>query len=163
MSIIGARHLISHLQHRKGKRAERDPKVMKSYDDRFSVLSKLGYRSYREYLNSLEWKIVRDRVLLKWPLCLMCLGRSQVVHHVRYWDTVLLGLDDRRLAALCHKCHEAIEVPDGEKGRLSAANVKLFQAARKTVYGMVWIEDYHEDLSKHAGRKRSRYSKFRRR
>ena len=46
---------------------------------------------------------------------------------------------------------------------LSAANVKLFQAARKTVYGMVWIEDYHEDLSKHAGRKRSRYSKFRRR
>lgn len=164
MSIIGAKHLIPHLRHRKDKTDRRDPKVMEAYDDRESILIGLGYRSYREYLSTPEWAEIKRRVLVRWPLCLICLGKSQVVHHVKYWDSVLLGLDDRRLAALCHACHERIEIgSDGKKARIGTANVTLFQAARKTVYGMVWIEDYHDKLRATRGRAKSRYTKFLRR
>ena len=147
MSIVGAKHLIPHFQHRRNK-ASRDPKVMHRYDKRARMLSKLGYVNYAEYLASQEWKTIRSRVLAAGPVCVMCNRPSVVVHHVRYWDTVLLGLQDTCLAPLCHGCHESIEVQDGQKTRMGTANNDLFAAVELTPHGLVWLNAYRKGLKR---------------
>jgi hypothetical protein len=143
VSIIGRKHLIEHFKHRRGKRKILDEKRFERYADRQRLLGFLGYSTYGEYLKTDEWKTIRSRVLATNPSCLMCSLPSQVVHHVKYWDTTLLGLDDRTLAALCHKCHELIEINEqGEKTALGQANHKLFKAIHKTPQGRQWFRDY---------------------
>jgi hypothetical protein len=146
MTIIGRRDLIPHLVHRKSKarKARRqgahDPKVFEKYDRRARVLQKLGYRSYREYLASDDWKAIRSRVLATAKGCLLCDRPAAVVHHVKYSEPVLLGLDDARLAPLCHQCHESLEIDaDGHKTRMSTANTGLFTRARSTERGRAWL------------------------
>jgi hypothetical protein len=154
MSIIGARRLIPHFKHKRDRNPKvRDPKVSKQYDQRNRLLKKLGYTSYSEYLASDEWKVIRTRVLASGPQCVMCDRPSVVVHHVKYWDTVLLGLQDSCLAPLCHGCHERIEVVDGVKARMGAANCALVDAASKVVHGQKWLENYRKNLSRKRGRK----------
>jgi hypothetical protein len=103
---------------------------MTHYRKRDEVLSELGYRSYQEYLDSDDWKVIKNRVLKDFPTCLACNKPSQVVHHVKYSASVLLGLEDIYLASLCHKCHELIEVDkSGIKRGLGKANNELMKLA----------------------------------
>ena len=154
MSIIGAKQLIPHFIHRRApKGPPRDPKVSKEYDRRKAMLSKLGYGSYAEYLASDAWKEIRSRVLAQCPQCLMCDRPAAVVHHVKYFDTVLLGLQDSCLAPLCHDCHELIEVQHGKKTRMGTANCTLFEAARKTPQGRRWAAEYYKRLRRDRGPK----------
>ena len=154
MSITGKTHLIPHFKYRRApKGPARDPKVMRNYDKRALLLSSLGYTNYAQYLASAEWATIRARVLSAGPVCVMCDKPSAVVHHVKYWDTVLLGLQDSCLAPLCHRCHEQIEVPDGKKSRMGSANTALFAAASKTAHGRDWAKAYHKGLVRECGRR----------
>lgn len=66
---------------------------------------------YRQYLNSPDWKRVRNRVMRRdgWT-CQRCGSRAQEVHHVKY--TKAHGRGDFRkqplknMVALCRACHQ---------------------------------------------------------
>jgi hypothetical protein len=152
MTIIGRKDLIPHFKHKRHRAERPKTKVSERYDRRQIILSKLGYASYAEYLRSDDWAIIRSRVLSAWPTCLMCDRPARQVHHVKYFDSVFLGLDDTRLAALCGQCHERIEVKDGEKTRMGQANCELFEAARKTKHGQCWLAKYHGTPGRPRGR-----------
>lgn len=121
-----------------------EDKVRERYTRRNDLLKQLGYLSYRDYLASEDWKKIRREVLELGSACVMCERPAQVVHHVKYDMYVLLGLDYSRLAPLCHRCHEKIEVDGDTKRRMGTANVMLFAAARRTKHGRAWCEAYYK-------------------
>jgi 5-methylcytosine-specific restriction endonuclease McrA len=67
------------------------------------------YKKYNvDYLNSAEWKIKREKVLVRDNyLCQECKNKTaQVVHHKTYENIFNEPLED--LIALCHECHTEI-------------------------------------------------------
>lgn len=124
-------------------------KEKEKYLVRNEVLKSIGYSSYKEYLQSDEWKSIRSAVKEKYSECICCNSHVEVIHHVRYASYVLLGLHLEELAPLCHKCHEAIELTDGEKNTLQKANMKLFDLARKKDAKQQWLNEfYHKGKSR---------------
>jgi hypothetical protein len=90
-------------------------------------LYKLGYRSYRSYLNSPHWKEFRVEILERDKMCLCCGGEPQDVHHKRYKR---LGKEESADAvALCRQCHEWIH----EVHRLEKIPLADFRAAATVV------------------------------
>lgn len=111
---------------KKTKRKER-PIEYQQYFDRNARLSELGYRSYAEYLQSEDWKKIRNEVLEQTPTCVACANVACQVHHLNYSNRVLLGIAREYLVPICRGCHEAIEIDDGEKRSLPAANTILVE------------------------------------
>jgi hypothetical protein len=69
-------------------------------------LQRLGYKTYRSYLNSPHWKEFRAEIIERDRMCLCCGGAPEDVHHKRYKR---LGKEDPGDAvALCRRCHEWI-------------------------------------------------------
>lgn len=131
--------------------------VRQAYETRNKSVKQLGYSSYQEYLASDDWKKIREEILVPGTLCLVCDCPAQVVHHVRYTTNVLLGLTPSRLAPLCHRCHEQIEIAaDGSKRRMSAANEEMFRLAAKTPHGSKWTKTYVFDKQAREYEKRAR-------
>jgi hypothetical protein len=118
-------------------------RVRQRYSRRNRLLSKLGYLGYRDYLKSDDWKRIRAEVMATDPLCILCERRAEVLHHSQYTVDVLLGLNNSRLAPLCHRCHERIEIDElGKKRSMSDANHILFAEATATASGMAWRTAY---------------------
>lgn len=113
------------------------------YSSRNEKLSSVGYKSYHEYLNSEDWKRLRERKLRRYPNCLICSNRATQVHHLKYdWPT-LLGLEQHRLVQLCRDCHQSIEIDGDKKRTLRQANAELFRLAMQHERGRrwaVWVE-----------------------
>lgn len=86
---------------------------------RGAALRKLGFASYRLYLESPLWKEIRARVLDRdrcW--CRVCKSaRATQVHHLRYTLQVLRGNAGqlRFLISVCRGCHRAVEFDGGRK------------------------------------------------
>lgn len=120
-----------------------DDKFLK-YEVRNEALSQLGYSSYAEYLKSEDWKIIRASIMEEFKLCVLCDSPSQVVHHIKYDSATLLGLRKHCLIALCHKCHQLIEMNGKEKRTLEGANQILFAMIYKfkTNSSDVWFKKY---------------------
>ena len=73
--------------------------------------------AYNEYLKSLLWKEIRQRVLTAANFeCAGCFNRATEVHHRDYRPRVLAGEDITPLVALCTECHRAVD-RDGSKAR----------------------------------------------
>lgn len=117
---------LKYLKARKRRPAK--PK-MECYQDRNGRISELGYRSYREYLASPDWRAIRDSRLRDFPRCLLCEKPACQVHHMDYGYPTLLGLIPALLVSLCDSCHECIEFADGHKRDLAAANSELRRRA----------------------------------
>lgn len=115
------------------------------YMVRNEVLKSIGYRTYKEYLASEDWKSLRKSILDRFVFCICCDSKAQVVHHLRYDSRTLLGINNANLAPLCHKCHEAIEIENGEKTRMGTANVLLFAMARKKDSQQVWLMEFYKN------------------
>lgn len=116
-------------------------KIMPCYEDRNNKLSELGM-SYRQYLSTDEWKIIRAKVLYSRPLCLICHHPATQVHHTDYeWDT-LLGTVLEALAPLCKDCHTLIEMKTGVKISLSEANRILLKLMRYNSTTRAWLDGY---------------------
>lgn len=156
MSIIGRRNL-GRLKSRKREPSDEDRKNFERYYKRNDLLSELGYASYKEYLQSDDWKMIRARILAANNLCVMCESKATQVHHVKYYASVMLGISDTRLASLCGKCHETIEIKEnGDKRRPGLANEMLFREAAKTAAGRKWLQAFFDacnDLRQIDGKK----------
>jgi len=116
------------------------------YAARNELLRSFGYRSYKSYLASDEWKSLRAQVFAEFPHCICCESKSQVVHHFRYDSATLLGVHRLHLAPLCHACHEKMEVlPSGEKATLSHANTLMLEMARKKNPKQLWLQKFYSE------------------
>lgn len=115
------------LKYKKKPKQKVRPVEYQQYFDRNARLSELGYRSYAEYLQSDDWKKIRNEVLEQTPTCVACANVACQVHHLNYSNRVLLGIAREYLVSICRGCHEAIEIDNGEKRSLPAANTILVE------------------------------------
>ena len=92
---------------------------------RDKTLFRIGFASYRDYLRSPMWKMIRKVVLEETPVCEICnKAAANQVHHIRYTYSALMGRPRGRkyLVAVCRGCHCAIEFKaDGTKRTYEAA------------------------------------------
>lgn len=80
------------------------------YRERNATLHAMGFKSYRVYLASDLWKLVRSRVFRKkGRICSLCPAPATSVHHNRYHRNDLLGKNLKFLNPICNACHEEIE------------------------------------------------------
>lgn len=105
----------------------REEMIKNPYLRRNKTLIKIGFSSYKEYLNSDLWKSIRIKVLkLSNFKCKSCKNKANQVHHLSYHKDVLLGLKLESLVSLCEKCHSFIEFgPSGNKLHIKTVNNKL--------------------------------------
>lgn len=87
------------------------------YEIRAGALSKLGFRSYQDYMASPLWRKIRAKVLPRaGGRCAFCGERATQVHHRAYTYRVLKGQKPNLLVQCCGDCHKDIEFwPDGRK------------------------------------------------
>ena len=82
------------------------------YQYRADNLRHIGFMSYRAYLHSDLWKVIRASVLTAEPQCQKCYVKTATqVHHRSYDLATLRGDDLRSLSALCSRCHRRAERP----------------------------------------------------
>jgi hypothetical protein len=76
--------------------------------EQFEVYRKSQFYNYHKYLQSEEWKIIRDKVVERDNgLCLYCKTKpAQEVHHKHYKTIYKESLDN--LESVCSDCHRAI-------------------------------------------------------
>src|SRR5687768_429231 len=105
------------------------------YSERITNLQALGFLSYKLYLESPLWNIIRREVLYRDEVTCKALrcpnrkARRQVpkqVHHLSYSEPTLLGIDPSQLVTLCGDCHERAEYTRGRK-------LSLEESRRKTL------------------------------
>lgn len=109
----------------------------RSYRKRDAKLRRLGFESYREYLDSDLWKSIRLKVLQRDDFkCVVCGQPAQVVHHANY-SMHNLANGGPTMRSMCHGCHHFIEFDqDGKKVRLSESRsrLKLLHRLKGTEY-----------------------------
>jgi hypothetical protein len=104
------------------------------YRDRARNLKALGYASYRDYLHSDTWRLIRAKVLARTPICEVCSKNfATQVHHSVYNQAVLKGDDLLPLFAVCGGCHFKAEFRNRDKKKISPwqATQKMRQTARR--------------------------------
>lgn len=96
------------------------------YARRRYALTKMGFRTYNDYLHSKTWIGIRKRILSSKPNCICCRVRPAVqVHHSKYDHQTMLGLDPTSLHPVCRQCHEYAEHDGKRKTSLEEANARL--------------------------------------
>lgn len=125
-SIVGAGVKISHA-----KKKRRASKASGRYLSRNNCLPYLGYSSYREYLQSSDWKIIRKTKLEQHPRCECCDEQAFCVHHYCYSDSVMLGLYLDLLISICDRCHTSIEFIDDYKLPLERSQKELHKLLKR--------------------------------
>jgi len=104
----------------------------KSYDARDSIVKKLGFSSYRQYLSSPLWQDIRSRYLAKYSTCFGCGKPANQIHHKFYSEQNLSGKDLNGMFSICGECHERIEFkPSGMKVNVGEANRWLFKIRKE--------------------------------
>ena len=79
------------------------------YRSRNQRLRDMGVDTYKEYLQSDEWKEIRNAVLARDKNeCLACGGRATCVHHTNYSGRSFREMGEAHVS-LCHSCHKFIE------------------------------------------------------
>lgn len=102
------------------------PDEHNAYKQRDECLFRLGFASYRDYLNSQLWTVIRTAKLESNPNCELCDNVANHVHHQSYRLETLIGKNIKPLVSLCEPCHRRVEFrPDGTK--------RNFEAVMKTV------------------------------
>ena len=101
---------------------------------RNKILKKMGFKTYRIYLESDLWSKVRLKVFeKKGETCYLCReSHASTVHHNRYAMSDLNGGRLIGMFPLCSKCHQTIEFDqDGKKNSLPEVR-RSFNMMRKT-------------------------------
>lgn len=79
---------------------------LSAYRDRNETLRLLGFPSYKNYLGSRLWKLIKERAFqIHGRICRVCKGEATQIHHASYLRDVLMGEDVRALIPLCGRCH----------------------------------------------------------
>ena len=104
--------------------ADRSP--FQDYRNRDYVLHRMGYASYKKYLQSELWRRIRDRVLKKDGFaCRVCGAGASMVHHNLYRERELRGQSLRGMYAICAGCHKKVEFNESRKVGLVEASHHL--------------------------------------
>lgn len=107
---------------------------MSAYSTRNAILKKMGYSSYKLYLDSPLWKSIRARVLRKFDgKCKGCGRTANQVHHHQYSRQVLDGRSIEGMSAICGECHEGIEFHGEIKLSLRHANRRLKRQRKQRI------------------------------
>lgn len=86
------------------------------YNIRNDNLIRIGFDSYKDYLQSDLWLNIKKKVLERDPECRLCGAASSTVHHQNYSKATLLGENKlTMLIGLCHNCHYKVEYDYGKK------------------------------------------------
>lgn len=95
-------------------------------EERDKTLLKLGFASYRDYLHSKLWKLIRAGKLEETPKCELCGCAARHVHHMDYTQDTLQGRKPWKLVCLCAGCHKSVEFrEDGSKKNHEAVYKQL--------------------------------------
>lgn len=109
----------------KAKAARREAaKPAGSYAERDALLRQLGFRSYREYLDSPLWTGIRERHLRIYQHC-HCGRWARQVHHQKYSLANLSGKSPAGLRSVCAGCHVQAEFEGDRKLDLNSATAKF--------------------------------------
>lgn len=119
-------------------RIARNAAVAEPYQERDAILRSLGFGSYKEYLRSMLWQVIRQRVLAASPACYGCGNPAKQVHHTRYTVDVLAGHDDSTLRSVCGGCHKTAEFWFGRKQHLTVANDNLKKKRKRQIKNKCW-------------------------
>lgn len=111
-SIVGANTRISVAKKKRPK-----SKATGKYLQRNKSLPYLGYSSYRDYLRSSDWSVIRKDKMTNCPNCECCGKPASCIHHYCYHDSVLLGLYPALLVSVCNCCHKQIEFDEYKQKR----------------------------------------------
>lgn len=79
---------------------------MSVWAHRQAVLTALGYPTYRDYLLSERWSVIRGTVLARDGHKCPCGRVATQVHHRRYAEADLLGETLDHMVAICRPCHK---------------------------------------------------------
>lgn len=118
-----------------------------SYQERDETLRRLGFSSYKKYLESDLWISLRGRVLTENSArCTLCPKEATQVHHTSYGEPTLGGESLEHLFPICGGCHLKVEFSKkGEKRNFGNTqqvfnllkerreNVLIYEAAGKPV------------------------------
>ncbi len=85
--------------------------LIKTYGRRNKRLKRFGYKEYKDYLTSEEWKSVKRRLYERgikkgyWNVCWVCGTKKNIqIHHARY-NMIGKGSIGSSLYPLCKSCH----------------------------------------------------------
>lgn len=96
------------------------------YSERNHNLKKLGFTDYKDYLSSVVWANVKDKVYAaKGKRCVGCGKPAIHIHHRRYRIEDLEGDTIEYLEPICKSCHKSIEYDGKSKLPVRLANDKL--------------------------------------
>jgi hypothetical protein len=103
-----------------------------AYGDRNTILRRMGFKSYAEYLRSDTYKQIRRRAFKEYgEFCEVCGEPAAGLHHSDYSKETLEG-DISGLVPLCVECHEHVEISrNGKKRTLADANRLLESMLRR--------------------------------
>lgn len=102
-----------------------------TYKSRTSVLARLGFQTYAEYLASPLWEKARRRARNRHgDHCVCCRAKATEFHHQSYGLKTLMGDNSKDVLPVCNGCHKRIEFnSDGSKRTFDEAR-KAFIALR---------------------------------
>ena len=94
-----------------------------TYAQRNTLLLRMGFTSYDNYLAGVLWAEIRDAVVNRDShTCKLCDNKSEVVHHIDYEEATMRGESLDGLVSVCCRCHKNIEFSKkGEKRSLLSA------------------------------------------
>lgn len=100
-----------------------------TYTQRNVLLIQLGYSSYAEYLATELWIGIRAAVFKRDEhRCKLCGKDANVIHHVNYEETTLLGVTLDGMVSVCHDCHKKVEFDSKNKKRTLVQAIMVYQA-----------------------------------
>ncbi len=96
-----------------------------NYASRDAILNRMGFMTYKQYLESDMWRSIRARVYdAKGRNCLTCGNPATEVHHRRYHESDLRGLYLTYLMPICRACHEKVEFNGDKKCTVKQAKAR---------------------------------------
>jgi 5-methylcytosine-specific restriction endonuclease McrA len=99
---------------------------VKEYNERNKLVKQLGFKGYRDYLDSETWQTIRGRVLERdQEACHVCGKKASQVHHRRYDIETLTGRSLDYLVSLCGCCHYRSEFKGKKKRTLYSVNASI--------------------------------------
>lgn len=83
---------------------------------KFVIMQKEWKEQYKLYLESDQWKILRQKVLERDNhICCKCGGKANQVHHEKYNLNVWIDVPMKYLKSTCKDCHKILDKERKEK------------------------------------------------
>lgn len=127
----------------------------REYIKRLGLIKKLGYSSYKEYLNSPHWAKTKNEVYKRHgKKCYICGSLNKIqIHHLIYTVKNIKRGSTSNLMPVCYICHESIYELGKLQNKSEYQATKMFCEKR----GIIW-QKVVADICQH-GKKNKNYIK----